>query len=105
MKFEFSPHVAFQVKDYSKAKEFYVKILGMEVVKSSEKETHFKCGLLNFYMENSPSGFTFFEFKINDVNEAKKELEKEGCRVTQVYSDKSLMIADPYGMRFHIWQD
>ena len=105
MKFEFSPHVALQVKDYSIAKEFYERVLGMEVVKSSEQETHFKCGSLNFYMENSPSGLIFFEFKVGDVIAAKQELEKEGCKVTQVYTDKSIMIADPFGMRFHIWQD
>lgn len=105
MKFEFSPHVAFQVKDYEKAKEFYEKVLGMEIVTSSGKETHFKSGSINFYMENSPDGFTFFEFKVDDVYEAKEELEKAGCRVTQIYSEKSIMIADPYGMRFHIWQD
>lgn len=105
MKFEFSPHIAFQVKDYNKAKEFYWKVLGMEVVKSSDKETHFRSGQMNFYMENSDRGFTFFEFKVENVTKAKEELEKEGCKVTQIYSEKSLMIADPYGMRFHIWQD
>jgi predicted enzyme related to lactoylglutathione lyase len=56
-------------------------------------------------MENSDSGFIFFEFKVDDVKGAKEKLEKEGCKVTQTYSEKSVMIADPYGMRFHIWQD
>lgn len=105
MKFEFSPHIAFQVKDYNKAREFYENVLGMEVIETSDKDTHLKSGQMNFYMENSDNGFTFFEFKVEDVSKAKEELEKEGCKVTQVYSEKSLMIADPYGMRFHIWQD
>ncbi|MBK8549660.1 MAG: VOC family protein [Ignavibacteria bacterium] len=105
MKFEFSPHIAFQVKDYDKAKKFYEEVLGMETVKTSEKETHFKKGDMNFYMENSDSGFTFFEFKAEDIKAAKEVLEKEGCKVTQVYSDKSIMFADPYGMRFHVWED
>jgi len=39
----------------------------MESVKSSEKETHFKSGSINFYVENSPQGFTFFEFKVDDA--------------------------------------
>ena len=42
MKFEFSPHIAFQVREYEKAKKFYEDILGMEKIKSTEKETHFK---------------------------------------------------------------
>ena len=105
MKFEFSPHIAFQVKDPSKAKEFYEKVLEMDVVSSSDKETHFKTGGINFYMEDAPTGFTFFEFKVDDVNAAKELLEKEGCKVTQVYSEKSIMFADPYGMRFHVWNE
>lgn len=105
MKFEFSPHIAFQAKDYEKAKEFYEKVLGMEVVKTSEKETHFTKSGMNFYMENSDSGLTFFEFKVEDIKEAKQELEKNGCRISQIYSEKSIMFADPYGMRFHVWED
>lgn len=103
MKYIFSPHIAVQVKDYMKAKDFYEKVLGMEIETTSDKETHFKKDGINFYMEASDSGFTFFEFKVDDVKTAREELEKEGCRVTQVYSEKSIMIADPYGMRFHIW--
>lgn len=105
MKFEFSPHVAFQVKDYDKAREFYEKVLGMEIVTTSENETHFKKGEMNFYMENSETNLTFFEFKVEDVNAAKTELENSGCKVTQIYSDKSIMFADPYGMRFHVWEE
>ena len=105
MKFEFSPYIAVQVKDYDKAKKFYEEVLGMEIIESSEKETHFKKDGINFCMENSGSGSTFFEFKVDDVITAKKELEKEGCRVTETYSDKSLMFADPYGMKFHVWSE
>ncbi len=103
MDFKFSPHIAFQVKEYVKAKEFYEKVIGMEVVTASDKETHFKKDGINFYMEASDSGFTFFEFKVDDVQSAKAELEKEGCKVTQVYGENSVMIADPFGMKFHIW--
>ncbi|MBP9191635.1 MAG: VOC family protein [Ignavibacteria bacterium] len=105
MKFEFSPHIAFQVKDYKNAKEFYEMILGMEVVSTSETETHFKKGGMNFYMEAADTGLTFFEFKTEDVKAAREELENEGCKVTKVYSEKSMMFADPYGMRFHVWSD
>lgn len=104
MKFEFSPHIAFQVKDFSKAKEFYEKVLGMEVVRHSANETHFVKNGINFYAENSDLGFTFFEFKVENVKEARELLETSGCKVTQEYNEKSIMIADPFGMRFHIWE-
>lgn len=50
MKFEFSPHVAFQVKNYDQAVKFYKDVLGMEEVSTSESETHLKCGPVNFLM-------------------------------------------------------
>jgi catechol 2,3-dioxygenase-like lactoylglutathione lyase family enzyme len=105
MKFEFSPHIAFQVKDYDNAISFYRDVIGMEVVSSSPKETHMKCGPMNFYIENSDGGFTFFEFRVDSVARAEELLESKGCRVTHTYSDKSKMFADPYGMRFHIWEE
>ena len=105
MKFEFSPYIAFQVKDYDNARKFYENVLGMEVIKSSGEETYFKKGDINFCVENSGSGLTFFEFKVDDVKSSKEKLEKEGCKVTQIYSEKSMMISDPFGMRFHIWED
>ncbi len=105
MKFEFSPHVAFQVKNYNKAVEFYSNVIGMELIEKSDGEAHLKCGDMNFYAENSDGGFTFFEFKVESVKDAQELLEKNGCRVTHTYSEKSKMIADPFGMRFHILED
>jgi catechol 2,3-dioxygenase-like lactoylglutathione lyase family enzyme len=105
MKFEFSPHVAFQVKDYDKAVAFYKDVLGMEEVSSSANESHLKCGPMNFYVENSDGGFTFFEFKVESVAKAAEVLQGNGCRVTHTYNEKSIMFADPYGMRFHIWEE
>ena len=60
MKFEFSPHIAFQVKDYVKAKDFYEKILGMEIISTSETETHFKKKRDKFLYGSIRFGFYFF---------------------------------------------
>jgi catechol 2,3-dioxygenase-like lactoylglutathione lyase family enzyme len=105
MKFEFSPYIAFQVKDYDKAVKFYRDVLGFEAIKEHPDETEFRKGPINFFAENSESGNTFFEFKVESVAEARKLLESEGCKVTQEYSEKSIIIADPYGMKFHIWEE
>ena len=105
MKFEFSPNIAFQVKDYDKAIPFYRDVLGMEVVSSGKGETHLRCGPMNFYAESADGGATFLEFKVENVSEATEILEQNGCRMTQEYSPKSRMFADPFGMRFHIWED
>jgi catechol 2,3-dioxygenase-like lactoylglutathione lyase family enzyme len=105
MKFEFSPYVAFQVKNYDKAIDFYKNVLGWNLVKTDSNETHFQSGIMNFFAESNDKGFTFFEFKTDNMKEAKVLLEKNGCVITQVYDDKSMMFKDPYGMCFHIFED
>lgn len=107
MEFEFSPHIAFQVNDYENAVDFYVNVLGFDIVKRHENEMDLKKGPMFFYCEKAESErtFTFFEFKVKDVASARDLLVSNGCEVTQEFSDKSIMISDPYGMKFHIWED
>jgi catechol 2,3-dioxygenase-like lactoylglutathione lyase family enzyme len=106
MRFDFSPYVAVQVKDYDKAIDFYKRVIGMEFIEQKGKDTYLKSGPMCFVFENVPEGKSvFFEFKVDSVNEARDLLEKEGCRVTQVFSEKSMMFADPYGMNFHVWEE
>lgn len=106
MKFEFSPYVAVQVKDYENAIDFYKRVMGMEFVEAKGNDTYLKSGPVCFVLENNPEGKSvFFEFKVSSVKEARKLLEKEGCKITCVYSDKSIMFSDPYGMNFHVWEE
>jgi predicted enzyme related to lactoylglutathione lyase len=106
MKFEFSPYIAVQVNNYDKAIDFYKRVMGMEFVEAKGNDTYMKSGPINFVLENVPEGKSvFFEFKVSSVKEAREMLEKEGCKITKVYNDKSMMFSDPYGMNFHIWED
>ena len=108
MKFQFSPYIAVQVKEYQKAIKFYKDILGMDFIESKGNDTYLKSGPVNFVFENAPVGAhkaVFFEFKVDDINEAKEILEKEGCRILKEYYEKSIMFSDPYGMNFHVWEE
>ena len=106
MKFEFSPYIAVQVNNYEKATDFYQHVMGMELVEVKGNDTYLKSGPLCFVFENAPEGKSvFFEFKVNSVKDARQLLEKEGCKVTRVYNEKSMMFADPFGMNFHVWEN
>lgn len=106
MKFEFSPYLAIQVKNYKKAIEFYQKVVGMKLIEETGNDTYLKSNPINFVYENGGKpGRVFFEFKVANVKKTRTLLEKNGCKVTQVYSEKSVMISDPYGMNFHIWEN
>jgi hypothetical protein len=80
----------------------------MEFKSARGNDTYLNKDGINFVFENNPgSAFNavYFEFKVESVEMSRMELVSEGCVVTQVFSDKSVMIQDPYGMRFHIWED
>jgi len=103
--FEFSPFIALQVRDFDKAVEFYKNILGFDLIKKYEKEAHFKKGKTNFFVEKQKPGRVILEFKVEDFDEAKALLEKQGCIVIILYNKKSALFQDPYGITFHIFQE
>jgi catechol 2,3-dioxygenase-like lactoylglutathione lyase family enzyme len=105
MKYSFSPHIAVQVNDFEKALEFYQNVLGMEIVGTRDDETSLKCGPITFHVENSDRHSTFFEFIVEDAELAREELERAGCRTAPTHLPKSYMVADPFGFKFHIWEE
>lgn len=108
MNFKFSPYIAIPVKDNDKAVDFYKRVMGMEFKSANGNDTYLTKDRINFVFENSPDAAfnaVFFEFKVESVAEARSLLVSEGCTVIQVFSEKSVMVQDPYGMRFHIWED
>jgi predicted enzyme related to lactoylglutathione lyase len=108
MKFEFSPYIAVQVKDHQKAVKFYENALGMVFIESKENDTYLKSGPVTFVIENAPVGAhkaVFFEFKVDNIKDAKNILEKKGCKILKTYNEKSIMFSDPYGMNFHVFEE
>jgi catechol 2,3-dioxygenase-like lactoylglutathione lyase family enzyme len=107
MKFEFSPYIAVQVQDNDKAVDFYKRVLGMEFIDSKGNDTYMDKDGINFVIENNPegAGAVFFEFKTDNLTEAREALVKEGCTVLEAYGPHSIMFSDPFGMNFHVWED
>ena len=116
MKFQFSPFVAVEVNNYEGACEFYENVLGMKALKRHPVESHFQAegisGEMNFFVsqvknENPGSGTKdiFFEFRVESASEAKALLEEKGCKILNVYSEKSFLTEDPFGLRYHIFQE
>jgi catechol 2,3-dioxygenase-like lactoylglutathione lyase family enzyme len=106
MKFEFSPYIAIQVKDQDKAVDFYKRVLGMDFIDSKGNDTYLNKDGINFVFEKvEEAGAVFFEFKTDNLAEARAALEAEGCEATQVFNEHSLMFSDPFGMNFHVWEE
>ncbi len=108
MKFEYSSYIAIPVKDNAKAVDFYQRVLGMKLIEIKGNDTYLNKDGQNFVFENNPGDafkHVYFEFKTDNLKEARTLLEKEVCKALQVYNEHSIMFIDPYGMRFHIWED
>lgn len=102
----FSPHIAVGVRDYANAMEFYTKVLGLELKSQKDHESELVVDGLTLHIENNAADQqTWLEFRVDDAELLKTRLEAAGCDVRKTHLQKSYLVVDPYGMRFHIWED
>ncbi|WP_108671635.1 DUF899 family protein [Peribacillus acanthi] len=102
--FHLTNNIAIGVSDYEKALSFYQDVLGFKLEQSFPNETKFSMGGSNFYIENTDVQYTYFEFYVDQIEPAKKMLLENSCIITHVYSDKSMLVADPFGLKFHLFE-
>jgi predicted dithiol-disulfide oxidoreductase (DUF899 family)/predicted enzyme related to lactoylglutathione lyase len=105
--YQLTNNIAVQVKEYEKAIQFYHRILGFKTEKSTDSETLFTMNGMNFYIENHNKGHVdsvFFEFAVDNIEDAKGVLIENNCTITKEFSEKSMMVSDPYGLKFHLFQ-
>ncbi|WP_223702704.1 DUF899 family protein [Sutcliffiella deserti] len=102
--FQLTNNVAIQVKNYKEAINFYEKSLGMKLEKSYENEARFSVGRNHFFVEDSKGNNVFFEFAVDDFQQAIERLVDQGCTITNEYHERSVMVADPFGLKFHLYE-
>ncbi|MBD8069881.1 DUF899 family protein [Bacillus sp. PS06] len=102
--FDLTNNIAIQVNNHEEAVEFYTNILGMEKVFTNHIETKLSIGGKNFYVEQSHDNKIFFELAVQDFAASKELLLSNGCKVTTEHSEKSVMMSDPFGLHFHLFQ-
>ncbi|RLQ94109.1 DUF899 domain-containing protein [Falsibacillus albus] len=102
--YQLTNNIAIGVKNYQEAAKFYEEVIGMEKVQTLDNETLFSFNGTFFYIEDQPQQQTFFELAVHDFEQAKEELLEKGCQITKEIHEKSCMIADPFGMKFHLFE-
>jgi len=107
MKFQITNHIGVQVTDVEKAATFYREIMGMHILMQRKNEAEMICGDTVFHMEKSTGRKTFFDFKVDNLEEAKARLERAGCNLLETSCDqgKSYLVSDPFGLKFHMFQE
>lgn len=102
--FQLTNNVAIQVKNYARAINFYENIIGMKLERNFDNETKLSIGGLHFYIENSEGNSVFFEFAVDDFHHAIEMLLDQGCTITKELNEKSVMVNDPFGLKFHVFE-
>ncbi|EDL64200.1 DUF899 family protein [Bacillus sp. SG-1] len=102
--FQLTNNIAIGIKKYEQGVDFYRKVLGMKLEGSYINETKFSSNGTNFYIENHEENNVYFEFEVEDIKQSKQQLLKNGCIILKENSKKSLMVADPFGMKFHLYE-
>ena len=112
--FQMSPNIALHVSDRDSAAEFYKSVLGFDLIKAhntADNGVEMKAGDTTFWIDQSPTpektGEVFFEFFVNDLKTERDLLIQKGCTslfVTTCESHVGEMFADPFGLKFHLYQ-
>lgn len=105
--YQLTNNIALQVKDYDKAIHFYENTFGMTIESHNENEAKLSFMGTNFYFENKSSEDNhevFFEFAVDEMKNALEELLANDCKIVKKYHEKSIMMADPYGLNFHLFE-
>ncbi|MDQ0257735.1 putative enzyme related to lactoylglutathione lyase [Evansella vedderi] len=102
--YQLTNNIAIGVRDYDNAIAFYQEVLGMKVEQTFENETKFTISGTNFFIESTGERIVHFEFAVEDIETTKYLLLEKGCQITKEYSPKSVMVEDPFGMNFHLFE-
>ncbi|PEJ58604.1 hypothetical protein CN692_10065 [Bacillus sp. AFS002410] len=102
--YQLTNYIAFEVDHYENAIKFYENTIGMKLEKKYENETKFSLNGTYFFIANNPDKNVYFEFAVDHFDHIIGKLIDAGCHITKVYHDKSVMISDPYGIKFHLFE-
>jgi catechol 2,3-dioxygenase-like lactoylglutathione lyase family enzyme len=103
--FRASRDVIIRTEQYEDAAHFYESVLGLAVVQRGATLVGFDAGTFRLYVEPGPRHGPVFDFRVPDLNGAKRALLSAGCAIVE--EDASVprcYIRDPYGLVFNIEQ-
>ncbi|MFI4967192.1 MAG: VOC family protein [Gammaproteobacteria bacterium] len=101
--FESTRDVMIKVPELEKALEFYGEVMGLELTERNASYTGFETGGFRLFVEQGKEPGPVFEFKVPDLEAAKRKLLAAGCRVVE--DDPKvprLYMRDPYELTFNL---
>jgi catechol 2,3-dioxygenase-like lactoylglutathione lyase family enzyme len=107
MKFKMSPNIAVRTQgQFAEAVDFYTKVLGFQNRSDDPELGHMDANPINlFVLEDDEIRGPVMELFVDDLEEARKILEANGCKVLRWRGKgQDCYIEDPFGVRFNIWE-
>jgi catechol 2,3-dioxygenase-like lactoylglutathione lyase family enzyme len=103
--FRASRDVIVRTPDFQGAVRFYESVLGLPIVHRSESMVGLDAGAFRLYVEKGPAHGAVFDFRVPDLQAAKRSLLSAGCTLQE--EDPAVprcYICDPHGLVFNIEQ-
>jgi len=107
MKFRMSPNVAVRTQgQFAQAVDFYTKVLGFQNRSDDPDLGDLDANPINlFILEDDEFRGPVMELFVDDLEEARKILEANGCKVLRWRGKgQDCYIQDPFGVIFNIWE-
>jgi predicted enzyme related to lactoylglutathione lyase len=100
---KFGTDILIQAPDPKGAAAFYVKELGFEVTDESSNLISIHGPNINFFIERGPGLGPVLEVTVENVEEAKARLTKEGCEIIKDEPEfPRCYIKDPFGLIYNL---
>jgi len=83
MSFKFSRCLCLQLPDLDLAVKFYQNVIGLKLISRKGNSAEFKAEQFRFFLDRRASMGPIFEFLVPNVEVAKEQLLKVGCKIVR----------------------
>lgn len=107
MKIRMSPNIAVRSAHFAAAVDFYGNVLGFHNRSTEPELVEFDAYPITFFVDDDAefSG-PILELFVDDVEEAREYLVKNGCKVVRWRGKgQDCYIKDPFGVIYNLWED
>jgi catechol 2,3-dioxygenase-like lactoylglutathione lyase family enzyme len=108
MKFKMSPNIAVRTQgQFAQAVDFYTNVLGFRNRSTDPELGDLDANPINLLvLEDDEFRGPVMELFVDDLEEARKVLEANGCKVLRWRGKgQDCYIQDPFGVIFNIWEE
>ncbi|HUJ31920.1 MAG TPA: VOC family protein [Candidatus Acidoferrum sp.] len=99
----FGTDILIQAEDPMKAASFYVKELGFEITEKTPNMISLHGKNINFFIERGPALGPVFEVTVKNVQAAKANLTKKGCKIVKDEPEfPRVYVQDPNGLIYNL---